>query len=166
LIRLVSLHTGLCVRNQDHEKLWEKIIKRMRSLSMTESDYLKLLGNNVSAAMHEWNELASLLTTGESYFFRDSGQFALLRNRILPELVERNRNLRRLRIWSAGCASCEEPYSISILLNELIRSGEGWRILILGSDINRQAIHRRKMDSTRRGRSARLNPHCGIHTLP
>jgi len=111
---------------------------------MTERDYLKLLGSNVSAAMHEWNELASLLTTGESYFFRDSGQFALLRNRILPELVERNRNLRRLRIWSAGCASGEEPYSISILLNELIRSGEGWRILILGSDINRQAIHKAK----------------------
>jgi hypothetical protein len=63
LIRLVSLHTGLCVRNQDHEKLWEKIIKRMRFLSMTERDYLKLLGSNVSAAMHEWNELASLLTT-------------------------------------------------------------------------------------------------------
>jgi chemotaxis protein methyltransferase CheR len=109
LIRLVSLHTGLCVRDKDRQTFGKKIVNRMKALSMTERDYFALLENNGPSGANEWNELAALLTTRESYFFRDSEQFALLGNRILPELVERKGNERLLRIWSAGCASGEEP---------------------------------------------------------
>lgn len=77
---------------------------------------------------------------GETYFFRDKGQFALLRNWILPELIEKRGGERTLRIWSAGCSSGEEPYSIATLVYELIPDRSGWDICIVGTDINDQAL--------------------------
>jgi chemotaxis protein methyltransferase CheR len=90
-----------------------------------------------------WDELVSILTVGETYFFRNKGHFGALRKEILPELIEqRRRTTRRIRIWSAGCATGEEPYSIAILLRQLIPNVESWNILILGTDINRSALRR------------------------
>jgi len=81
--------------------------------------------------------LASHLTVGETYFFRDKKLFGLLENSILPEMIRKRReNGRRLRIWSAGCATGEEPYSIAILLGKLIRDLDDWNITLLATDIN------------------------------
>jgi chemotaxis protein methyltransferase CheR len=97
-------------------------------------------------------------TSSETYFFRDHGQFNLLRLRLLPELIERQRPLRTLRLWSAGCASGEEAYSIAMLVDILLPERDGWNILILGSDIDQSALKK-----ARRGRyrqwSFRLVPH-------
>lgn len=83
-------------------------------------------------------------TSGETYFFRDKGQFSLIRLTILPELISRNKNKKSLRIWSAGCATGEEAYSIGILLYEnyskLAGELEGWNVVIIGTDINADAI--------------------------
>lgn len=70
----------------------------------------------------EWQELTFLLTTGETYFFRDRGQVSLLTNCILPELIasKKAEAKRSLRIWSAGCSTGEEAYSLAILIKELI----------------------------------------------
>ncbi|MEJ2618700.1 MAG: CheR family methyltransferase [Candidatus Thiodiazotropha sp.] len=76
----------------------------------------------------------------ETYFFRDHGQFDLLRLRLLPELIERRRNTRTLRLWSAGCSSGEEAYSLAMLLEMLLPRRDGWEILILGSDIDERAL--------------------------
>jgi chemotaxis protein methyltransferase CheR len=86
-------------------------------------------------------------TSGETYFFRDHGQFDLLRLRLLPELIERRRSARTLRLWSAGCASGEEAYSLAMLVDMLLPERDGWDILILGSDINQAALAK-----ARRGR--------------
>lgn len=81
--------------------------------------------------------LASHLTVGETYFFRDETSFAALEEHILPELLHaRQGGDRRLRIWSAGCSTGEEAYSIAILLDRLIPDQRGWHITILGTDIN------------------------------
>ncbi len=81
--------------------------------------------------------LASSLTVGESYFFRDKKAFEVLEEHILPEWVHTRRNQnRRLRIWSAGCASGEEAYSIAILLTRMIPDLKDWDISILATDIN------------------------------
>jgi chemotaxis protein methyltransferase CheR len=81
--------------------------------------------------------LASHLTIGETYFFRETQSFDLLEMRVLPELINRRRDAeRRLRIWSAGCASGEEPYSIAILLKRMIPDFKDWQITVLASDIN------------------------------
>ena len=78
--------------------------------------------------------------SGETYFFRDHGQFDLLRLRLLPELIARRRGAKKLRLWSAGCASGEEAYSLAMLVDMLLPERDGWDILILGSDIDPAAL--------------------------
>jgi len=81
--------------------------------------------------------LASHLTVGETYFFRDERSFELLEQHILPELLHaRGHAERRLRIWSAGCCTGEEPYSIAMLLDRLIPLHGDWNVTILATDIN------------------------------
>src|SRR3989338_5556360 len=77
-------------------------------------------------------KLASHLTVGETYFFREKENFAALEEHILPELIRlRQGGERRLRIWSAGSSTGEEPYSIAILLRKLIADLNEWNITIL-----------------------------------
>lgn len=78
--------------------------------------------------------------SGETYFFRDHSQIDLLRLNILPELIARRRHAKSLRLWSAGCSTGEEAYSLAMLVDLLLPDRTGWDILILGSDINQQAL--------------------------
>ncbi len=82
----------------------------------------------------------ALRANGETYFFRDHGQFDLLRLRLLPELIEHRRAAKTLRLWSAGCASGEEAYSLAMVVDMLLPERDGWDILILGSDIDPAAL--------------------------
>lgn len=85
--------------------------------------------------------LASHLTIGETYFFRDQKSFDALEQRVLPGLIAARRGRdQRLRIWSAGCSSGEEPYSLAILLSRLIPDHAEWQISILASDVNTRAL--------------------------
>jgi chemotaxis protein methyltransferase CheR len=81
--------------------------------------------------------LASHLTIGETYFFRGRESFEVLKEHILPALIRsRIENEKHLRIWNAGCATGEEPYSIAILLSRVIPDIEDWNITVLATDIN------------------------------
>lgn len=81
--------------------------------------------------------VASHLTIGETYFFRGEETFAALAAHVLPALTAaRRRGDKRLRMWSAGCCSGEEPYSLAILLRQLLPDIDDWRISILATDIN------------------------------
>ncbi len=85
----------------------------------------------------EWAALEAENTIGETFFFRYAEQFAALRETILPERIAARADERRLRIWSAGCSTGAETYSLAILLRELL--GErlpDWRIGLTGTDIN------------------------------
>src|SRR5690242_13592906 len=95
-----------------------------------------LLSGKLDAASSE--VLASHLTIGETYFFRDSDAFAALSTRILPELIAARRRAGelRLRIWSAACCTGEETYSIAILLNQLLPDIADWQVTLLGTDVN------------------------------
>lgn len=87
--------------------------------------------------------LASHLTVGETYFLRDTGVFDILEQHILPELIRSSRGReQRLRIWSAGCCTGEEPYSIAILLTRLIPDPHDWHVTILGTDLNPRFLQR------------------------
>jgi len=85
-----------------------------------------------------WQKLVAEMTVGESYFYRNQAQFDALRLHILPQLIEQRRALgsRYLRLWSAGCAAGEEPYSLAMLLRELLPDWRDWSIFILATDIN------------------------------
>src|SRR5512139_1484904 len=85
--------------------------------------------------------LVDNLTTNETYFFRESAQLRAFSEEILPELRLKNAGRKSLRIWSAGCSTGEEPYTIAILLLE---SGDWWRdwqVEVMGSDINQRVLH-------------------------
>ena len=111
----------------------------------TYSDLDKYYGvlESANSSHREWDRLVSSLTVGETYFYRNTGHFDALANRVLPELIaRRSQASRRLRIWSAGCATGEEPYSIAMLLRELIPDLDTWNIRILATDINRTSLKR------------------------
>jgi chemotaxis protein methyltransferase CheR len=89
-----------------------------------------------------WETLLAQLTNGETYFFRNTPQFDALRQHILPELIQRRQAMRHLRIWSAGCATGEEPYSVAMTLTDLLPEDELWQVSILATDINPQFLAR------------------------
>jgi chemotaxis protein methyltransferase CheR len=119
------------IRVRDVEASIERAIKRHRMAGL--SDLLKVLDADAPTR----DALVAELTIGETYFQRDPAQFELLRSRILPELLASRPPNRPLRIWSAGCASGEEPYSIAMLLDEL---GVAGRAQIIGTDISRPRL--------------------------
>lgn len=83
-----------------------------------------------------WETILAHLTIGETSFFRNRPQFEALRSEIFPDLFRRRSTLRNMRIWSAGCATGEEPYSVAMLLTELLPPPSDWHINILATDIN------------------------------
>lgn len=88
-----------------------------------------------------WVSLIATLTVGETYFFRHAPQFNLLRSIILPDLIAGRRQSRRvLRLWSAGCATGEEAYSLAMLLHDLLPDPQGWEVHLLATDINQRAL--------------------------
>ncbi len=116
-----------------------------------DSYYTLLSNKNDPVGRAEMKRLISFLTVGETYFFRDEPQFNALTNHILPSLITAKREAAtavgsgiqpQLRIWSAGCATGEEPYSLAILLRELIPDIENWHIVILATDINQDSLSR------------------------
>jgi chemotaxis protein methyltransferase CheR len=81
--------------------------------------------------------LAGCLTVGETYFFREKASFRAVEEQILPELIRsRREEEKRLRIWSAGCATGEEPYSVAVLLSKMLPDLKSWNVTILATDIN------------------------------
>lgn len=90
-----------------------------------------------------WDRLVSELTVGETYFFRNTAHFDALVKEIFPKILAAREHLsRRVRIWSAGCATGEEPYSVAILLSDLIPNLDSWNISIFATDINRAALQK------------------------
>lgn len=92
---------------------------------------------SASLARSDLEVLASHLTVGETYFFREKESLEVLRQRIVPELLRSGHDgQRHLRIWSAGCCTGEEPYSVAMILDGLIADDAGWKVTILATDIN------------------------------
>ncbi len=107
----------------------------------------RLLGDSPERGLF-LERLTAELTVGESFFFRNEHHFRALREHVLPEILHDNSAKREVRIWSAGCAGGEEPYSLAILLDQVLKSPianqksqiasqlSDWRVAILGTDLN------------------------------
>jgi chemotaxis protein methyltransferase CheR len=121
----------------------ERSVRRAFAASTCTSldEYYHLLQDPNEGAV-EIDRLVNVVTVSESHFFRDAGQLDALYSHVLPQVIERKQALHTLRIWSAGCASGEEPYSIAMLLRELLPDVDEWAITILGTDINTEALDR------------------------
>jgi chemotaxis protein methyltransferase CheR len=92
----------------------------------------------------DYKALANCLTIGETYFFRDKRLFQTLRWNIIPKLIEAKMESKKITIWSSGCSTGEEPYSIAILMKETLSDYEKWDINIIATDININSLEKAK----------------------
>jgi chemotaxis protein methyltransferase CheR len=99
------------------------------------------------------------MTTNETSFFRDRTPFELFQRELLPELMERRRDKRRLRIWCAACSTGQEPYSLAMLLEEEGARLQDWTVEILATDISETALK-----TARRGVYSQFEVQRGLST--
>lgn len=135
---LVRQRSGLQFEAMAESSLMLALKKRMMANQgeMPSAYYVRLLGNE-----NEFDELVSLLTINETYFYREPKQLDLLINQLLPDLLAKGRGLP-LRILSAGCSTGEEPYSIAIALLEKFGENAGKMVTIIAGDIDQHALRR------------------------
>jgi chemotaxis protein methyltransferase CheR len=140
--RLLMDRYGLDFSGNRHIELEIAVVQSFAASTFTDLPaYYQFLLEELDGGA-EMERLVNVATINETHFFRDSAQMDALFYNALPELIQRRRSIRTLRIWSAGCASGEEPYSVAILLRELLPDIDDWAVTILGTDINTSALAR------------------------
>lgn len=140
LIRdLVYEHCGIFFHDDVKYLLERRLHPRLAERGAgTFSEYYRYLRFG-SERRVELEQIVELLTTNETYFFREEYQLRAFTEEILPDLIRRRALDRRLRIWSAGCSSGEEAYTIAILVRESPLLS-GWNVEIFGNDISRRVL--------------------------
>ena len=131
-----------------------KPVARMAGAANLE-EFVSLL--RTDQAPHLQRAVAEAMTVNETCFFRDSMMFDVLRERILPRLIETNSATRTLRIWSAAASTGQEAYSVAMLLCEHFPALAGWDVKIVGTDVSRQVI-----EVAQRGRYRRMEVNRGL----
>ncbi|HOT93406.1 MAG TPA: CheR family methyltransferase [Anaerolineae bacterium] len=140
--RLLQERFGLFFSDSRRTELESAILHAFAASPAADlNEYYRLLTELPDGGL-EMERLVNAVTVNETYFFRDAAQFDALASTVLPELIEQRRMLRTLRIWSAGCSSGEEPYSIAMLLRDTLPDVDEWSITILGTDVNTAALDR------------------------
>ena len=114
-----------------------------------------LLRENRATPLHR--AVAEAMTINETSFFRDVKPFDVLRDEILPQLIEQRSAERRLRIWSAASSTGQEAYSVAMLLADYFPQLARWDVRIIGTDLSREVI-----EYARRGRYRRLEVNRGL----
>lgn len=134
---VVARHMGLNFPRERWQDLERGLLAAAPALGFKDVD--SCLESLVSCVLtrQQVEILASHLTIGETYFFRDETSFSVFEEHVLAELINARRGKEQyLRIWSAGCCTGEEPYSIAILLDKMIPDLQDWNVTILATDIN------------------------------
>ena len=140
--QLIQERSGLLFTPDKQHTLERCLAEALNASQCRSLDEYYLMLRSSPSSSPEWDNLISMLTVGETYFFRHPGHFDALAELFLPELIARRRDTTRcIRIWSAGCATGEEPYSIAITLHRCLPDIRNWNILILATDINRAALN-------------------------
>ncbi|MBI4534193.1 MAG: tetratricopeptide repeat protein [Candidatus Melainabacteria bacterium] len=141
LSELLVRHTGLYFPRQRYGDLERMIATAAKDFGYADAQsFIRWLTSACITKRHI-EILASHLTVGETYFFRDKASFDVLEEKILPELISiRKGQDQRLRIWSAGCSTGEEAYSIAMSVYKLIPTLKDWQITILATDINARCL--------------------------
>jgi len=142
LCRLIYDRLGLSFDDKKVDFLSKRVSKRMAFLSLeTPSDYLMRLayGENSESEMQA---LANLITTNETYMFREYEQLEAFAHACLPEVIARKEKQgnRSLRIWIAGCSSGEEAYTVAVIVREVFPAIAAWDTQLLATDIDEQRL--------------------------
>ena len=138
--QLVKKHVGISVGHTKKATLQRKLAHRLNSLGLESYiEYYHYLLQDKEGGL-ELRKFINTITVDQSYFFRHPKQFELLANVVLPHLAARNKTTKKLRIWSAGCATGQEAYSIAMIVNEMFEVDQDWDIRILASDVDTDAL--------------------------
>ncbi len=133
---LVTETTGIIAGEDKYTMYYSRLARRVRKLGLKDfSEYRNFLNHNRDS---ELIELVNSVTTNLTSFFRENHHFEFLRENFVDEVKARGN--RRLRIWSAGCSTGEEPFSIAMSLAEAIPDYRSWDIKILASDLDSNVV--------------------------
>jgi len=136
---LVKSLTGIHLSEQKRELVYGRLTRRLRALQLRSfAEYRERLQGDVQ----EVAELCNAITTNLTSFFREPHHFQYLREQVLAPLAAERRRTRRLRIWSAGCSTGEEPYSIAMTVLETLPDAGSWDVRILATDLDSEVLAR------------------------
>lgn len=133
--------TGILFEGHKQYYVEKRLLERMESLGIESfREYLQLL--KYSNDYEELLNLMNLLTVNETYFFRDFPQMLSFAEDVLPEVAKEKMSigLKRIKVWSAGCSTGEEPYTLGIILLEMLPDSKDWEIEIAATDINTHVL--------------------------
>lgn len=136
---LVKSVTGINLSDQKRELVYGRLSRRLRALNLSSfQQYRKVL----TGSPEELIELTNAITTNLTAFFRERHHFDYLREQVLLAMAADPRASHRVRIWSAGCSSGEEPYSIAMTVLESIENLARWDVRILATDLDSNVLAR------------------------
>ncbi len=140
---LVAERTGIMLSENKRDLVYGRLSRRLRELGLScFRDYCSLLEKGESEEMVQF---VNAITTNLTSFFREDHHFEFLGKTLLPALLEKklkNNLPRRLRIWSAGCSTGEEPYSIAMVLKEALGRDDKWDARILATDLDTKVLEK------------------------
>ena len=138
---MVGEHTGIVLSDHKENMVYGRLTRRIRQLRLNSfREYINLLNDGDGT---ELIEFTNALTTNLTAFFREPHHFDYLSQTVIPQLLAR-RNNRRLRIWSAGCSTGEEPYTLAMVLSESIQNISSWDVKILATDLDSNVVAKGK----------------------
>lgn len=140
LSNLASDNAGINITEDKRELVYGRVAKRLRLLGIKcFSDYCKLLKQDDAS---EFKHFINSITTNVTSFFRENHHFEYLAKKVIPDIIRKNSNevRPRLRIWSAGCSTGKEPYSIAMVLRENIEDIDRWDAKILATDLDSNVL--------------------------
>ena len=139
LAELVKADAGIVLEPEKMSLVYARLARRLRLLGLESfRKYCAFVKSNEGAS--ERRQMIEALTTNVTRFFREAHHFMHLKTEVLPGLIARARAGERVRLWSAGCSSGEEPYSIALTLLSLMPDAGKFDIKVLGTDIDRGVL--------------------------
>lgn len=154
--RLVRARLGIALAPCKRELVYGRLSRRLRALKLQNfSAYLQRLE---SGDADELQHFCNAITTHLTSFFREHHHFEFLSQWLLPALERGNAGSRRMRFWSAGCSTGEEPYSIAMVLLEHMRQLRDWDVRILATDIDTNVLRHASAGVYGAERLARVDP--------
>lgn len=140
LSKLAGELAGISLSSGKRELIYGRLAKRLRALDLKDfKEYCALLKDeDTDGCKEERTHFINAITTNVTSFFRENHHFEYMAETLLPELIRKKsaQSQPRLRIWSAGCSSGKEPYSIAMVLKESIPDIERWDVKILATDLD------------------------------